>query len=64
MALGAPVLCGEVRSIPDNAAGLIAAATREAAQLVADRFLLPDDAARLLKQIVDDMQKSQLLALR
>ena len=42
----------------------IAAATREAAALVADRLLLPDDAARLLKQIVDDMRNSQLLPAR
>ena len=35
----------------------VAAATREAAALVADRLLLPDDAARLLKQVVDDMQR-------
>ena len=42
----------------------VAAATREAAALVADRLLLPDDAARLLKQIVDDMRNSQLLPAR
>ena len=42
----------------------VAAATREAAALVADRWLLPDDAVRLLKQVVDDMQNSQLLPAR
>ena len=42
----------------------VAAATREAAALVADRLLLPDDAVRLLKQVVDDMQNSQLLPAR
>jgi len=41
-----------------------AAATREAASLVDDRLLLPDDAVRLLKQVVDDMQESQLLPAR
>ncbi|MEO7271721.1 MAG: alpha/beta hydrolase domain-containing protein, partial [Vicinamibacterales bacterium] len=40
------------------------AATRAAAELVAARLLLPDDATRLLKQVVDDMTKSQLLPVR
>jgi hypothetical protein len=41
-----------------------AAATREAAALVADRLLLPDDAVRLLQQVLDDMRESQLLPAR
>jgi hypothetical protein len=38
-----------------------AAATSQANDLVKQRFLLPDDAARLLKQILDDMRASHLL---
>jgi hypothetical protein len=62
LANGDPRLSIEERYLSLQA--YFAAATREAATLVADRLLLPDDAVRLLKQVVDDMHKSQLLPAR
>lgn len=38
-----------------------AAASAEAAELVQQRFLLPEDATRLMKQLLDDMAASKLL---
>ncbi len=59
LASGDPRLSIEER-YPSLAAYYSAAATR-AAELVKQRLLLPDDAARLLKQVWTDMEASKLL---
>jgi hypothetical protein len=62
LAIGDPRLSIEERY--PSLQAYFAAATREAAALVADRLLLPDDAVRLLQQVLDDMRESQLLPAR